>query len=174
MNKPDRSPRQAARIYALILRCYPAGYRQAFGDHMLRTFLDCYADVQEESRQVSLFFWINMIGDEVVSIAREWNAFFIEWELGMINSPSSRKQWGIGIGIGLVLVAVSGFFGLIGGQGFSLAPVVASLALLLVLIALGIVLLGKGVVFKNRHFPGLLAALTDLNQAIAIRQSLSL
>ncbi len=161
MNKLGRSPLHSARIYALVLRCYPAGYRQAFGDQMLRTFMDCYADVQKEQGQVSYIFWIHTLGDEMISIIREWIAFFMEKEAVMQHSPSKWIQWLTGIIAGLILVAAFILFGLTVGQGLVLGPGGLFLLLLVVLSALGVVLVGRGVVFKNRQFSGLLGVFAN-------------
>lgn len=161
MNLPSRFPRRAARIYTLVLHCYPAGYQQAFGAQMLRTFSDCYMDMQQEQGQVSLIFWIHTLGDEIAGIIREWIAFFIEGEANMQGSPSSWIQWVTGIIAGLILVAAFILLGLTAGQGLVLGPVGLFLLLLVVLPALGVVLVGRGVVFMHRQFSGVLGVLVN-------------
>jgi hypothetical protein len=62
---------KAVRLYALLLKCYPQGYRHSFGSQMLQTFKDHYTDVVELDENAATRFWFEVVSDEVRGILRE-------------------------------------------------------------------------------------------------------
>ncbi|MEP6775709.1 MAG: integrase core domain-containing protein [Chloroflexota bacterium] len=61
----------AIRFYSLLLRLYPAHYKQAFAQQMLQTFKDHYIDTQQEGHHVGVMFWFGVISDELKEIATQ-------------------------------------------------------------------------------------------------------
>jgi hypothetical protein len=61
----------ALRIYTLLIRLYPRDYRQVFGTQMRQTFKDAYADRVRKSGCVGLRFWMEIIGDAVITSTSE-------------------------------------------------------------------------------------------------------
>lgn len=57
------------RIYSLLLRLFPARFRQAYGDAALQMFRDRYRDEQGLVLRVRL--WLDLLGDLAVSVPRE-------------------------------------------------------------------------------------------------------
>ena len=90
----------AARIYALLLKCYPPAYRESFGSQMLQTFKDHYSDVVEVEGMAASRFWLALIGDEVGSVLREHGALLKE-SISMKN-PWIKQGLLFGILLGLV------------------------------------------------------------------------
>src|SRR5882672_933127 len=58
------------KIYALLLRIYPARFRQTYGDAALHLFRDRLRD--ERGFVPRLRLWLDLIGDLVVSVPREY------------------------------------------------------------------------------------------------------
>lgn len=73
MKKTSPAALRAARAYALFLKLYPKEYRRMFGDQMLRTFEDRHNDWSARSGKTGFAYWLAIIGDEVVSVAKEWS-----------------------------------------------------------------------------------------------------
>ena len=71
MKEPNPPLPRAIRFYSLLLKFYPAPYRQAFTQQMLQTFKDHYNDMDEEERHMSVVFWFGVLSDELKGIARE-------------------------------------------------------------------------------------------------------
>ncbi len=111
MNRTNDSTRDALRLYAFILRFYPAEYRQAFGSQMLQTFKDWYHGVLTEQGHIGIIFWLAVLGDETLSIVRE---YFVAWRKGSSSMEKllNRKwQFLIGAALGLVIILAPFFFG---------------------------------------------------------------
>jgi len=58
------------KIYALLLRMYPARFRQAYGDAALQLFRDRFRD--ERGFVPRLRLWLDLVGDLAVSVPREY------------------------------------------------------------------------------------------------------
>src|SRR5215470_6719709 len=69
---------RAAQVYRRLLRLYPRAYRQQFSEQMLQTFRDHYRDTVEVDGESAAQFWLQVIGDEGKSIAREYLATLAE------------------------------------------------------------------------------------------------
>jgi hypothetical protein len=59
------------RIYAVLLRLYPASFRDRFGDDMRRSFGDDCARARAAGRRSAASFWIRTIAEAVVYGAAE-------------------------------------------------------------------------------------------------------
>jgi hypothetical protein len=64
----------AEHLYALLLRLYPSEHRQAYGLLMRQAFRDSYREALDANGKVGLGFWLEVVDDEVRSIAREQGA----------------------------------------------------------------------------------------------------
>ncbi len=71
MNERNDPVERAARLYASLLRLYPAEYRRAFGAQMRQTFKDQYRDLSAQGRNVGMAFWFGVVGDAATSSAKE-------------------------------------------------------------------------------------------------------
>ena len=70
-----RNPRG---VYKALLKLYPTGYRSAFGDEMLQTFIDHYRDVEEAEGGVVISFWLSVVTDEMRNIAAQHRKSLME------------------------------------------------------------------------------------------------
>jgi hypothetical protein len=73
-----RRGERAARLYARLLRLYPAAHQQAFGEQMLRTFRDHYRDAVETEGEAEAHFWVRVVGDAGQSVVCEHLAALTE------------------------------------------------------------------------------------------------
>ena len=73
----DKSNRRAERVYAILLRLYPRGYRRDFGPLMLQSFRDEVREALASSGYLGLAFWLEVLADVVRSVWRERRA---TWE----------------------------------------------------------------------------------------------
>lgn len=71
MKQRNDPAERAARLYASLLRLYPAEYRRAFGAQMRQTFKDHYRDLSAQGRGVGMAFWFDVVGDAATSSAKE-------------------------------------------------------------------------------------------------------
>jgi len=71
MNERHNPVERAARLYAFLLRLYPAEYRRAFGAQMRQTFKDHYRDLSGEGQNIGMAFWLDVVGDAATSSAKE-------------------------------------------------------------------------------------------------------
>src|SRR5579863_10494690 len=85
MKQGDDAQKRArvAHIYTLVLRLYPATYRQTFGQPMLQTFQDHYRDAIETQGESEWHFWLGVVSDEGNSLLREHIAELREGDMLM-------------------------------------------------------------------------------------------
>jgi putative ABC transport system permease protein len=62
--------RLAKRFYRLLLKLYPAGFREEYSGPLQRQFLDDYAEVRDRREQVR--FWLGTVMDVLRSMPREF------------------------------------------------------------------------------------------------------
>jgi hypothetical protein len=73
MNRRGRR-RGAQRTYRMLVRLYPAAHRRAFGEQMVQTFGDHYADAVEGRGDSRLRFWLAVLADVGTSLLTEYAA----------------------------------------------------------------------------------------------------
>ncbi len=96
--QPDHSG-SALRFYALLLRLYPAEYRQVFGRQMLQAFHDYYDDTIQNGGRTGILFWLAVLVDEARGIFREQIA-----AAGEEGTAMKRLNWGVSVDILLLLI----------------------------------------------------------------------
>ena len=79
---PRGALRLGERLNAYWLRLYPPAHRRAYGPLMLRAFQDSYRDARSASGQVGVHFWLAVISDEAMSLAREYGDVLHEFWQG--------------------------------------------------------------------------------------------
>jgi hypothetical protein len=69
----------ATQFYRLLLQhLYPRRYREAFGDDMLQTFSDYYADAKALNDHAGVRFWASLIADDLQNAGRQHLASLTE------------------------------------------------------------------------------------------------
>ncbi|MBV9616683.1 MAG: hypothetical protein JO031_14620 [Ktedonobacteraceae bacterium] len=85
------------------MKCYPQGYRQAFGSQMLQTFKDHYSDVVELDESAATRFWVAVVSDEVRGILREH--FIALKERTSMNTTWIKQGLLFGVLLGIIHIA---------------------------------------------------------------------
>ncbi|MGH2457863.1 MAG: hypothetical protein ACRDIY_03240, partial [Chloroflexota bacterium] len=75
--RPEK-PSRAERLYARWLHLYPSEHRRAYGPLMLQAFRDSYRDARDTRGKVAGDFWLAVVGDAVISLAREYDVVIRE------------------------------------------------------------------------------------------------
>ena len=89
---------RAERIYALLVRLYPAAHRRTWESEMRQTFRDHARDVLEAHDQSSTGFWLAVVRDEGKSLAREYMAAAREAIHAAIAAGKDRVETTMRIG----------------------------------------------------------------------------
>jgi hypothetical protein len=119
--------KNAIRVYGLLLRLYPRGYREAFGAQMLRTFVDWYADAGGAEGRVGVRFWFSLVADELRNVVRQHGAALAEGDghvrvsvgraavAAVFAFPLFAAFWGLVVKLALALPhpPVSGIFAVV-------------------------------------------------------------
>ncbi len=63
--------KNAIRLYAVLLKLYPRGFRKAFGAEMRQTFTDHYSDIKNTKGHVGMDFWLATVTDEISNSIRQ-------------------------------------------------------------------------------------------------------
>ena len=101
--KTTSEAQRGMRLYALLLRLYPAAFRRSFGAQMLQTFRDCYGGALEQEGRAGIGFWLALAVDELPIIVSEHAAAIREGVLTMVKQTSFGRQ-----GVAAVLLGIAG------------------------------------------------------------------
>lgn len=85
MSAPPPEPDAAERLYALLLRAYPAAFRARFGPEMRQLFRDRRRDAAERGEGAARF-WLGLAADAVRSLPAQHLAALRERR----TAPSAR------------------------------------------------------------------------------------
>jgi len=159
--------RAAERVYRLLLRAYPAGFRAEYGREMVLVFRDRRRD--ESARGIR--FWSEMIWDVARSApALRLDAFRIRWEEDIQTGEEKMRTMAIlAVLIGVTEAAnalAEGWAGGIANGGFWLAGIILTVVAGTLLVVAGVAML--------RRAPGAVpwarvAAITCLTVVVLIR-----
>jgi hypothetical protein len=159
--------RAAERVYRLLLRAYPAGFRAEYGREMVLVFRDRRRD--ETARGIR--FWSEMIWDVARSApALRLDAFRIRWEEDIQTGEEKMRTMAIlAVLIGVTEAAnalAEGWAGGIANGGFWLAGIILTVVAGTLLVVAGVAML--------RRAPGAVpwarvAAITCLTVVVLIR-----
>jgi hypothetical protein len=157
----------AERVYRLLLRAYPAGFRAEYGREMVLAF----RDQRREAAARGIRFWWDMIWDVMRSApSLRLDAFRIRWEGDIQTGEEKMRTMAIlAVLIGVAEAAnalAEGRAGGIANGGFWLAGVILTVVAGALLLAAGIAML--------RRAPGAVrraqaAAITCLTIVVLIR-----
>ena len=159
--------RAAERVYRLLLRAYPAGFRAEYGREMVLVFRDRRRD--ESARGIR--FWSEMIWDVARSApALRLDAFRIRWEEDIQTGEEKMRTMAIlAVLIGVTEAAnalAEGWAGGIANGGFWLAGIILTVVAGTLLVVAGVAMLRRaaGAVPSAR-----VAAITCLTVVVLIR-----
>jgi hypothetical protein len=157
----------AERVYRLLLRAYPAGFRAEYGREMVLVFRDRRRD--ESARGIR--FWSEMIWDVARSApALRLDAFRIRWEEDIQTGEEKMRTMAIlAVLIGVTEAAnalAEGWAGGIANGGFWLAGIILTVVAGTLLVVAGVAMLRRapGAVPSAR-----VAAITCLTVIVLIR-----
>ncbi|MGA2073958.1 MAG: S41 family peptidase [Terriglobia bacterium] len=82
------------KLYAWLLRLYPANFRKVYGEEALQLFRDCQGN--EKGSLPGLRFWLHLLADMAISLPREYRrvqpeALRARASLSLDGSPSFRS-----------------------------------------------------------------------------------
>ena len=159
--------RAAERVYRLLLRAYPAGFRAEYGREMVLVFRDRRRDASARG----IRFWWDMISDVARSApALRLDAFRIRWEEDIQTGEEKMRTMAIlAVLIGVTEAAnalAEGWAGGIANGGFWLAGIILTVVAGTLLVVAGVAML--------RRAPGAVpwarvAAITCLTVVVLIR-----
>jgi len=159
--------RAAERVYRLLLRAYPAGFRAEYGREMVLVFRDRRRDASARG----IRFWSEMIWDVARSApALRLDAFRIRWEEDIQTGEEKMRTMAIlAVLIGVTEAAnalAEGWAGGIANGGFWLAGIILTVVAGTLLVVAGVAML--------RRAPGAVpwarvAAITCLTVVVLIR-----
>ena len=157
----------AERVYRLLLRAYPAGFRAEYGREMVLVF----RDRRREAAARGIRFWWDMIWDVARSApALRLDAFRIRWEGDIQTGEEKMRTMAIlAVLIGVTEAAnalAEGWAGGIANGGFWLAGIILTVVAGTLLVVAGVAML--------RRAPGAVpwaraAAITCLTVVVLIR-----
>ena len=102
-------PDVAERLYALLLRAYPAGFRARFGAEMRQLVRDRRQDAAGTGPRTR--FWLELLGDFVLSLPAQYLAALRERQrsraAGLFATPSTERAMNFRKLLGAVLAALA-------------------------------------------------------------------